>query len=243
MLTLLEHRAISSGSHPRHGPSPPTLAPSSVHSRPGAHGRAVGLRASLGQHRVEGWGRKRHAVRVAMGEAAGLPLRGGRPDRGPVGSPRARLGHRRQKQTEPGSECVGPSRVWSCPEECQGSQLSQRGRRQGLAGAPSRDRPFQCPCLPSSRARNFPSAGPPRPTCLFVTQLPGVWSPGFAHRSSPALASNFCFHLCFSSLPDFCYFFYPMCQIALVLGCILPPRHFKSKKRDAPYCLWCVTVM
>lgn len=224
MLARLEHRTISSGSHPPPRPlaphSGPQQRPQSAWcpwagsgparvSRSALHGRMGNRRGTRSEWRWRscwalsaGWEARQGTSGVSQGQT------------------RAQESENKQNPGLSGSGQVGCGaaqgsvRVPSCP----------RGAcRQGLAGAPSRDRPFQCPCLPSSGARNFPSTGPPRPTCPFVTQLPGVWSPGFAHRSSPALASNFCFQLCFSSLPDFRYLFYPVCQIALVLGCILPP--------------------
>lgn len=221
MLSLLEHRTISSGSHPpprplashsgpqQHpqsawcpwaGSGPACVSGSALHGR---MGNRRGTRSESCWALSVGWEARQGTSGASQGQTRTQETENNKQNPGPSGSGQGGCG-----------AAQGSVRVPSCP----------RGAgRQGLAGAPSRDRPFQCPRLPSSRARNFPSAGPPRPTCPFVTQLPGVWSPGFAHRSSPALASNFCFHFCFSSLPDICYFFYPMCQIALVLGCILPP--------------------
>lgn len=97
------------------------------------------------------------------------------------------------------------------------------------------------PCVfPSSYACNFLSTGPGDPLCPFVS-----WQPGFTHRSSRLLAACFCFHLYFSFLLAFpCQtfaIFYPTCQIALALGCISCPR-FRSKKWDASYSRWCITV-
>lgn len=130
MLALLEYRTIMrwKATHP-HGPSPPTLVPSSVPGRPGIHGWAAGLRASL-KSALDGRMGDRRGTRSEwrweklLGSLWGMGGQTG--DWWGLPGPDSDTGGKKQ-QTEPRSEWGGPSRVWSCPGGVSGFRAVPEG--------------------------------------------------------------------------------------------------------------------